>query len=140
MTKEEKKQEKERLKEEANLKKYGPAGFAKNFILSQLIIMYVVIWLSNIFIQTDFGVDIPRYLLVFGFGLMCAFSAIKKCFELCTKDEYINIKKLTHIYIGVIALVMLFYGLYSVSSNAKKIEERYNNLSSIFGLEGRNGS
>ena len=79
MTREEKKLEKERLKAEANLKKNGPAVFAKNFMGTQLAIMYLVIVFSNVFNTTESGVEIPRYIGVLIFGFISAFFAIKKC-------------------------------------------------------------
>lgn len=125
MTKEEKKLEKERLKAEANLKRNGPAGFAKNFIGTQLVIMYLVIFIANIFADSELGLEIPRYIGVIVIGFLTAFFAIKKCLSLCTKEEYSNIKKLSHVYIGVVALVIFIYGLYSVSSNLKEAEATF---------------
>ncbi len=126
MTKEEKKLEKERLKAEANLKKNGPAGFAKNFIGTQLVIMYLVISIGDIFLMLE--MNYIRYIGVFVFALLTAFFSIKKCFALCTKYEYSNIKKLSHVYIGVVALVIFLFGLYSVSTNVQENRETFEDL------------
>ena len=126
MTKEEKRLEKEKLKAEANLKRNGPAGFAKNFIATQFVIMYLVISITDIFSLMD--IDYARYIGVFIVGLLTAFFSIKKCFSLCTKEEYSNIKKLSHVYIGVVALVIVIWGLYSVTTNVKENRETFEEL------------
>ena len=105
-------------------KPYGVADFFKNFIILQIILLYVTLMIGDAVAKTeDISSAITRYIPIALVGLVSSFLFIRSGAKKINKKEEENLKKKVLIAPIVVAVILLCYGLYSVHSNVSKVKK-----------------
>lgn len=113
-------------------KPYSIKNFTEGFILESIIVLYIILLIGNIFIS-EFDVMFVRYIPAGIVGFLITYSIIKSSAKKLKKADKESLKKMSFIFPIVIAVIMLFYGLYSVNSNIESARARYSMLTELIG-------
>lgn len=110
-------------------KPYGVADFFKNFIILQIILLYVTLMIGDAVAKTeDISSAITRYIPIALVGLVSSFLFIRSGAKKINKKEEENLKKKVLIAPIVVAVILLCYGLYSVHSNVSKVKKEMKSI------------
>ena len=108
-----------------NEKPYNALLFLKDFILLELVIMYIVVVIGD-FVSgiTELPVLLTRYIPVAIAALLTTLLIIKFKAKKCKKSEEKEVKKYMFIAPIIVAVIIVVYGFYSVSVNIKEADTK----------------
>lgn len=115
---------------------YSMKNFAKGFFWKSIIILYVVLMIGNFFLATLDTIFV-RYIPIGITGFLVTYFIIKNSAKKLQKSDKSSLKQMSFIFPIIIAVIMLMYGLYSVSLNIRNLRNKYDVLleSSIYAEE-----
>ena len=125
-------------KKNENVELFNATKFLMKYLGTQIVLLYVTLLIGDILIKVVNNVIISRYLPIAIVTFVSTFFLIKSNAKKSSKVEEKGIKRNCFIVPIIIAIVMLFYGFYSVSVNINEIKDMNMTLrlqESIFGKE-----
>lgn len=117
-------------------KEFNPGVFMKNFIVTQVLILYFLFMIGDAAIAI--GIDDPhriitRFIPVGIIAFISSFFIIRSSAKKCKKSDEQDMKKKILIAPLIVAVILFAYGLYSVHSNLKEIEDELSIYMTILG-------
>lgn len=123
---------KEKMKEN---KPYSIALLWKDFVVIEVVILYITLMLGDwIRVAGNASAILTRYVPIALVTLVSTFLIIRSKSKKCKKSEESEVKKTFVVAPFVIAIIMVFYGLYSVSVNMSKAEELLRKETKVYSL------
>lgn len=120
----------------SNKKPYSPMKFLKDGIVIELILLYITLMIGDaISLMEDNEMLFTRYIPIGVVTLIATFFIIKNNSKKCTKADEEIIRRNIFIIPVIVAVILLCYGLYSVSVNVNEVKEEAQLYSSMFGEE-----
>ena len=112
-------------KKEIEKKEFTSAMFLKNFIVVELVILYIVLIVGDAFSTPELSKLVTRFVPVGIVAFISTFLVIRSNAKKCKKTEEESVKRNTLIAPVIVAVILLVYGLYSVESNVQSIKDSY---------------
>ena len=112
------------------LVEYNPMVLMKNFIICQLLILYITLGVGDVLsTSSELGNALTRYIPVALVTLVSAFIIFKKNISKCLLKDKEDVKQKVILSPIIVAVILLGYGLYSVESNMSSIRSELNSSS-----------
>ncbi|MBE5821491.1 MAG: hypothetical protein E7311_02745 [Clostridiales bacterium] len=125
----------------SNNKEKKVKNFPSSFIGVQIVVLYLTLMIGDIIVEaSDISTSIIRYLSIAVVGFVSVYLLIKNTLKECTSEVYESVHKFSKLLPIAVAVILLFYGLFSVESNVSELENDYSykwimSLSETFGEE-----
>lgn len=114
----------------SNNKEKKVVSFPSRFLVVQAVVLYITLYITDmiriaLMVTQENDTDIIRYVTIGVVGFLSVFILIKKSLKNCTRAEYESVQKISKLLPILIAVILLLYGFYSVSTNMRDIEKEY---------------
>lgn len=106
---------------------YNPTVLMKNFIIYQLLILYITLNIGDMFsLFSEFGNLVTRYMPVAVVTLISTFIIFKNNASKCLIKDKEEVEQKVKLGPVIVSVILLLYGLYSVESNMSSIKSEMN--------------
>lgn len=110
----------------SNNKEKKVVSFPSRFIGVQIVVLYLTLMIGDFIIEaSEIETGVIRYLSVGIVGFISVFLLIKNTLKECTREVYESVQKFSKLLPIVVAVILLFYGLYSVAVNVSELENNF---------------